>query len=104
MNHYIFILCNLLFQVKAEDVNSRVETVLEELRTTRNEVSSLRSKIAVLKAATLASKAAIIEPQNVRYLLQLLPFLCITLLSVWSLTKYTSALCLFTFYTKTCVL
>jgi hypothetical protein len=30
-------------QVKAEDVNGRVDTVLEELRATRNEVSSLRS-------------------------------------------------------------
>lgn len=62
----------LLFQVKAEDVNGRVETILEELRATRNEVSSLRNKIAVLKAASLASKATTVEPQNVRYVLQLL--------------------------------
>lgn len=61
----------LLFQVKAEDVNGRVETILEELRATRNEVSSLRNKIAVLKAASLASKATTVEPQNVRYVLQL---------------------------------
>lgn len=54
-------------------MNSRVETILEELRATRNEVSSLRSKIAVLKAASLASKATTVEPQNVRYLLQLSP-------------------------------
>ncbi|XP_047075681.1 alanine--tRNA ligase, chloroplastic/mitochondrial-like [Lolium rigidum] len=68
-DNYMRHLCSSL-KVKAEDVNSRVETVLEELRTTRNEVSSLRSKIAVLKAATLASKAAIIEPQNVRILVE----------------------------------
>jgi alanyl-tRNA synthetase len=61
----------MYFQVKAEDVNSRVETILEELRATRNEASSLRSKIAVLKAASLASRATTVEPQNVRYLLQL---------------------------------
>ena len=59
----------LIFQVKAEDVNGRVDTILEELRATRNEVSSLRSKIAVLKAASLASKATTVEPHNVRYLL-----------------------------------
>jgi len=57
-------------------VNGRVETILEELRATRNEVSSLRSKIAVLKAASLASKATTVEPQNVRYLLQLSPIVC----------------------------
>jgi alanyl-tRNA synthetase len=57
-------------------VNGRVETILEELRATRNEVSSLRSKIAVLKAASLASKATTVEPQNVRYLLQLSPIAC----------------------------
>ena len=54
-------------------MNGRVETILEELRATRNEVSSLRSKIAVLKAVSLASKATTVEPQNVRYLLQLSP-------------------------------
>lgn len=53
-------------------MNGRVETILEELRATRNEVSSLRNKIAVLKAASLASKATTVEPQNVRYVLQLL--------------------------------
>lgn len=57
-------------------MNGRVETILEELRATRNEVSSLRSKIAVLKAASLASKATTVEPQNVRYLLQLSPIVC----------------------------
>lgn len=68
-DNYMRHLCSTL-KVKAEDVNSRVETVLEELRTARNEVSSLRNKIAVLKAATLASKAATIEPHNVRILVE----------------------------------
>lgn len=58
-------LLKITLQVKAEDVNGRVETILEELRTTRNEVSSLRSKIAVLKAASLANKATTID--NTRY-------------------------------------
>ncbi|EMS56624.1 putative alanyl-tRNA synthetase, chloroplastic [Triticum urartu] len=57
-------------EVKAEDVNSRVETIVEELRTARNEASSLRSKIAVLKAASLASKAVLVEPHNVRILVE----------------------------------
>jgi hypothetical protein len=61
-------------QVKAEDVNGRVDTVLEELRGTRNEVSSLRSKIAVFKAASLACSATTVEPHNVRYLLQFCHF------------------------------
>ncbi|KAL5223552.1 hypothetical protein ABZP36_010191 [Zizania latifolia] len=68
-DNYMRRLCSSL-KAKAEDVNGRVETVLEELRTTRNEVSSLRSKIAVLKAASLASKATTIEPRNVRVVVE----------------------------------
>lgn len=68
-DNYMRRLCSSL-KVKAEDVNSRVETILEELRTTRNEVSSLRSKIAVLKAASLASKARTVEPHNVRIVVE----------------------------------
>uniref|UniRef100_A0A0E0DZT2 Probable alanine--tRNA ligase, chloroplastic n=1 Tax=Oryza meridionalis TaxID=40149 RepID=A0A0E0DZT2_9ORYZ len=63
-DNYMRRLCSSL-KVKAEDVNGRVETILEELRTTRNEVSSLRSKIAVLKAASLASKATTIDSTRV---------------------------------------
>ncbi|KAL5650709.1 hypothetical protein ACJX0J_036167, partial [Zea mays] len=63
-DNYMRRLC-LSLKVKAEDVNSRVETILEELRATRNVASSLRSKIAVLKAASLASRATTVEPQNV---------------------------------------
>ncbi|KAG8094280.1 hypothetical protein GUJ93_ZPchr0012g19222 [Zizania palustris] len=68
-DNYMRRLCSSL-KAKAEDVNGRVETVLEELRTTRNEVSSLRGKIAVLKAASLASKATTVEPQNVRVMVE----------------------------------
>uniref|UniRef100_A0A2P2LAZ3 Alanine--tRNA ligase n=5 Tax=Rhizophora mucronata TaxID=61149 RepID=A0A2P2LAZ3_RHIMU len=49
-------LCSTL-KVKAEEVTSRVETLLEELRTARNEVSALRAKAAVYKASVIASKA-----------------------------------------------
>nr|CAB3467655.1 unnamed protein product [Digitaria exilis] len=68
-DNYVRRLCSSL-KVKAEDVNGRVETILEELRATRNEVSALRSKIAVLKAASLASKAITIEPENVRIVVE----------------------------------
>ncbi|XP_062228595.1 alanine--tRNA ligase, chloroplastic/mitochondrial-like isoform X2 [Phragmites australis] len=68
-DNYMRHLCSSL-KVKAEDVNGRVETILEELRTTRNEVSSLRSKIAVLKAASLASKATTVAPHNVRIMVE----------------------------------
>ncbi|OVA10877.1 Alanine-tRNA ligase [Macleaya cordata] len=49
-------LCSTL-KVKSEDVTSRVESLLEELRMMRNEVSAVRAKAAVYKASTLASKA-----------------------------------------------
>ncbi|RLN11467.1 alanine--tRNA ligase, chloroplastic/mitochondrial [Panicum miliaceum] len=68
-DNYMRRLCSSL-KVKAEDVNGRVDTILEELRATRNEVSSLRSKIAVLKAASLASKATTVEPRNVRVVVE----------------------------------
>jgi len=68
-DNYMRRLCSSL-KVKAEDVNGRVDTILEELRATRNEVSSLRSKIAVLKAASLASKATTVEPHNVRVVVE----------------------------------
>ncbi|KAK9164657.1 hypothetical protein Syun_005559 [Stephania yunnanensis] len=49
-------LCSTL-KVKAEDVSSRVESLLDELRTARNEVSSARAKVAVYKASMLANNA-----------------------------------------------
>ncbi|KAI3980607.1 hypothetical protein MKX01_025172 [Papaver californicum] len=49
-------LCSTL-KVKSEDVTTRVESLLEELRMVRNEVSAVRSKAAVYKASTLVTKA-----------------------------------------------
>ncbi|EXC34334.1 putative alanine--tRNA ligase [Morus notabilis] len=48
-------LCSTL-KVKAEEVTTRVENLLDELRTARNEVSALQEKAAVYKASILASK------------------------------------------------
>lgn len=44
-------------KVKAEDVTTRVDNLLEELRASRNEVASLRSKAAVYKASTIVNNA-----------------------------------------------
>lgn len=44
-------------KVRAEEVTTRVENLLEELRTTRNEVSALHEKAAVSKALSIATKA-----------------------------------------------
>ncbi|GMN38260.1 hypothetical protein TIFTF001_007485 [Ficus carica] len=55
-DYHMRLLCSTL-KVKAEEVTTRVENLLEELRTTRNEVSALRQKAAVYKASVLASKA-----------------------------------------------
>ncbi|XP_050231655.1 alanine--tRNA ligase, chloroplastic/mitochondrial isoform X2 [Mercurialis annua] len=49
-------LCSTL-KVKAEEVTTRVESLLEELRIVRNEVSAVRSKAAVYKASIIANKA-----------------------------------------------
>lgn len=46
--------------MKAEEVASRVENLLEELRIARNEVSALRAKAAVYKASIIASKAFVV--------------------------------------------
>lgn len=55
--------------MKAEEVTTRVENLLEELRTTRNEVSALREKAAVYKASVLASKAfSVGTSKEIRYL------------------------------------
>lgn len=53
-----FLSCNVAFvKVKAEEVTTRVENLLEELRITRNEASTLREKAAVYKASIMATKA-----------------------------------------------
>ncbi|CAN1192593.1 Alanine--tRNA ligase, chloroplastic/mitochondrial [Linum perenne] len=49
-------LCSI-FKVKAEEVSTRVDNLLEELRISRNEVSALKSKAAVYKASVIASNA-----------------------------------------------
>ncbi|KAJ4847191.1 hypothetical protein Tsubulata_024790 [Turnera subulata] len=49
-------LCSTL-KVKAEEVTSRVENLLEELRMTRNELSTLRAKAAVYKASVISDRA-----------------------------------------------
>ncbi|KAE9448637.1 hypothetical protein C3L33_19465, partial [Rhododendron williamsianum] len=53
---YMKQLCSTL-KVKAEEVPTRVETLLEELRTARNEISAARAKAAVYKASIVANKA-----------------------------------------------
>uniref|UniRef100_A0A5B7A759 Probable alanine--tRNA ligase, chloroplastic n=1 Tax=Davidia involucrata TaxID=16924 RepID=A0A5B7A759_DAVIN len=53
---YMKQLCSTL-KVKAEEVTTRVETLLEELRVARNEVSAIRAKAAVYKASIIASNA-----------------------------------------------
>ncbi|XWS62596.1 hypothetical protein CRYUN_Cryun06bG0024600 [Craigia yunnanensis] len=49
-------LCSML-KVKAEEVTTRVEKLVEELRMSRNEVENLRGKAAVYKALMIANKA-----------------------------------------------
>lgn len=53
-DNYMKQLCSTL-KVKAEEVTSRVEGLLEELRAARNEVSAARAKAAMYKASALAS-------------------------------------------------
>lgn len=56
-------------KVKAEEVTTRVENLLDELRTARNEVSALREKAAVYKASILASKVfSVGTSKEIRYL------------------------------------
>lgn len=54
-------------QVKAEEVTTRVDALLEELRNTKNEVSEVRSKAAVDKASVIASKAFTVGNSKIRY-------------------------------------
>lgn len=63
-------------KVKAEDVTSRVENLLEELRAARKEASELRSKAAVYKASVISNKAFTVgTSQTIRY--QNLLFFCL---------------------------
>ncbi|XP_059647413.1 alanine--tRNA ligase, chloroplastic/mitochondrial [Cornus florida] len=56
-DNYMKQLCSTL-KVKAEEVTTRVETLLEELRTTKNEVSAAQAKAAVYKASVIASNVS----------------------------------------------
>ena len=62
MIRYSFRKRTLLFsvQVKAEDVTTRVENLVEDLRLARNEISNLREKTAVFKASSIANKAFVV--------------------------------------------
>ncbi|XP_027086843.1 alanine--tRNA ligase, chloroplastic/mitochondrial isoform X1 [Coffea arabica] len=55
-DNYMKQLCSTL-KVKAEDVTTRVEALLEELRAARNEVSAANAKAAIFKASTITCKA-----------------------------------------------
>ncbi|KAK4477261.1 hypothetical protein RD792_016475 [Penstemon davidsonii] len=55
-DYYMKQLCSTL-KVNAEDVTSRVNNLLKDLREARNEVSAARAKAAIYKASTVVSKA-----------------------------------------------
>ncbi|KAG8368025.1 hypothetical protein BUALT_Bualt15G0002300 [Buddleja alternifolia] len=55
-DNYMKQLCSTL-KVNAEDVTTRVNNLLKDLREARNEVSAARAKAAMYKASTIASKA-----------------------------------------------
>lgn len=58
-DNYMKQLCSTL-KVKAEEVPTRVETLLEELRMVRNETASVRAKAAVYKASIVANGAFLV--------------------------------------------
>lgn len=69
-DNYTKELCSTL-KVKAEEVTSRVEALLEELRQARNEVSAARAKAAVYKASSIIDKAFIVgTSKNIRVLVE----------------------------------
>ncbi|ESW09307.1 hypothetical protein PHAVU_009G116900 [Phaseolus vulgaris] len=56
---YLKQLCSTL-KAKPEEVTTRVENLLEELRAVRNENSAVRAKAAVYKASVIASKTLLV--------------------------------------------
>eukprot|EP01018_Ginkgo_biloba_P015486 Gb_36215 [translate_table: standard] len=60
-------LCSTL-KVKAEDIPTRVNSLLEELRTVRNEATALRAKVAGIKASMVANKASVVGTDETRVL------------------------------------
>ena len=47
-------------KVKPEEVTTRIENLLEELRVVRNENSAVHAKAAIYKASVIASKAMLV--------------------------------------------
>lgn len=66
---YLKNLCSIL-KVKAEEVTSRVETLIEEIRSARNEVCAARAQVAMYKASSLTSKA--FDVGNIRVIVELM--------------------------------
>ncbi|KAL5189275.1 Alanine--tRNA ligase, chloroplastic/mitochondrial [Glycine soja] len=56
---YLKQLCSTL-KVKPEEVTTRIENLLEELRAVRNENSAVHAKAAIYKASVIASKAMLV--------------------------------------------
>ncbi|KAL2346013.1 hypothetical protein Fmac_000013 [Flemingia macrophylla] len=56
---YLKQLCSTL-KVKPEEVTTRIENLLEELREARNEISAVRAKAAIYKSSVIASKAFLV--------------------------------------------
>lgn len=57
-------------KVKPEEVTTRIENLLEELRVARNENSAVRAKAAVYKASVIANKALLVG-NSYRYYLSI---------------------------------
>ncbi|XP_028549728.1 alanine--tRNA ligase, chloroplastic/mitochondrial isoform X1 [Dendrobium catenatum] len=62
-------LCSML-KVRAEDVATRVDNILDELRMSRNEVLILRNKMAIMKASTVKDKAVTVGTSNIRFIVE----------------------------------
>ncbi|KAL0922281.1 hypothetical protein M5K25_006254 [Dendrobium thyrsiflorum] len=62
-------LCSML-KVRAEDVATRVDNILDELRISRNEVLILRNKMAIMKASTVKDNAINVGTSNIRFIVE----------------------------------
>ncbi|KAL3624356.1 hypothetical protein CASFOL_033172 [Castilleja foliolosa] len=69
-DNYMKQLCSNL-KVNAEDVTTRVNNLLKDLRDVRSEVSAARAKAAIFKASTIISKAITVgSSSNIRVLVE----------------------------------